>query len=142
MTTIRIADDPHPSHTIRSNTFASASGTDINDGVYSMRALSRATSMERRSRTSSRERQTTGLSEKDVEDEDPGLRRQGDFKEKQVLAQIPRLLYMAVMLTLFPGFQRQTLDMASIPVRWCDLRRHWYQPALRLLLNIQSTALL
>ena len=40
--------------------------------------------MDRRSRASSRERHTTGLSEKAAEDEDPGLRREGDYKERQV----------------------------------------------------------
>lgn len=70
MTTIKIADTVHPLHLTRSQ--ATSSG--LYDGIYNMRGLSRASSMERRS---------TRLSEKDVEDDDPGLRQSGDYKQKQ-----------------------------------------------------------
>jgi KUP system potassium uptake protein len=74
MTTIKIADDVHPLHASRSRGEGVTSG--VQDGIYNMRGvLSRASSMERRS---------TRLSEKEVEDDDPGLRQSGDYKHKQV----------------------------------------------------------
>lgn len=73
MTTIKIADTVHPLHATRSRGEGTSSG--FNDGIYNMRGLSRASSMERRS---------TRLSEKELEDDDPGLRQSGDYKHKQV----------------------------------------------------------
>lgn len=73
MTTIKIADTVHPLYANRSRGEGASSGY---DGIYNMRAgLSRASSMERRS---------TKLSEKEIEDDDPGLRQSGDYKHKQV----------------------------------------------------------
>jgi hypothetical protein len=73
MTTIKIVDTVHPLHATRSRGEGISSG--FNDGFYNMRGLSRASSMERRS---------TRLSEKEIEDDDPGLRQSGDYKQKQV----------------------------------------------------------
>jgi KUP system potassium uptake protein len=74
MTTIKIADDVHPLHANRSRGEGVTIG--VQDGIYNMRGvLSRASSMERRS---------TRLGEKEVEDDDPGLRQSGDYKHKQV----------------------------------------------------------
>jgi hypothetical protein len=72
MTTIKIADTVHPLHVTRSRGEVTSSG--LHDGIYNMRGLSRASSMERRS---------TRLSEKEIEDDDPGLRQTGDYKQKQ-----------------------------------------------------------
>ena len=74
MTTITIADTVHPLHTIKSRGEGTSTGFD--DGIYNMRGLSRASSMERRN---------TRLSERDAEDDDPGLRQSGDYKKKQVI---------------------------------------------------------
>lgn len=98
-TTIRIDDTAHPLYTARSNddvsskvgiddgihnmrdftnTATSSSGVE-RDGIYNMRAITRTTS-----RSSSKGRQGLKGVEKDAEDDDPGLRRSGDFKAKQV----------------------------------------------------------
>jgi hypothetical protein len=77
MATIRIAETVHPLHTTRSNQDAITSG--IDDGIYNMRAISRASSRER-----SRDRWSGRVGEKEAEDDDPGLRQVGDFKAKQV----------------------------------------------------------
>ena len=76
MATIRIAETVHPLHLTRSATDAITSG--IDDGIYSMRAISRSSTRER-----SRDR-WSGKGEKEAEDDDPGLRQTGDFKHKQV----------------------------------------------------------
>jgi hypothetical protein len=72
MTTIKIADTVHPLHATRSREHGNSTG--FSDGIYNMRGLSRTSSMERRS---------TRLSEKEIEDDDPGLRQSGDYKHKQ-----------------------------------------------------------
>ena len=79
MATIRIADAVHPLHPARSATDATTSG--IDDGIYSMRAISRSSTRERsRDRWSGK----AGSGERETEDDDPGLRQSGDFKHKQV----------------------------------------------------------
>jgi len=83
MTTIKIADTVHPLHATRSRVEGVSSSYNLNnDGIYHMRGLSRASSLERRS---------TRLSEKEVEDDDPGLRQSGDYKHKQVNSTITGL---------------------------------------------------
>ena len=79
MATIRIAETVHPLHPTRSATDGIASG--IDDGIYSMRAISRSSTRER-----SRDRRPgrVGTGDKEAEDDDPGLRQTGDFKHKQV----------------------------------------------------------
>jgi len=69
MTTIRIEEGVRPLRASRSRTGSSGP----NDGIYNIRALSRASSVDRQSvRTA------------DADDEDPGLRQSGDYKQKQV----------------------------------------------------------
>lgn len=80
MTTIKIADTVHPLHATRSR--GEGTGSSLYDGIYNMRGLSRASSMERRS---------TRLSDKEIEDDDPGLRQSGDYKHKQVGHVMPRM---------------------------------------------------
>jgi hypothetical protein len=77
MATIRIAETAHPLHPTRSNPEAITSSTD--DGIYNMRAISRASTRER-----SRDRWNVRSGEKEAEDDDPGLRQAGDYKAKQV----------------------------------------------------------
>jgi hypothetical protein len=100
MASIRIADTVHPLHATKSN--ADSVTTGVNDGIYHMRDLSRASSREKRSigdgiynlrdlsRTSSRERRSIRFADGDAEDDDPGLRQTGDYKTKQVKANCPR----------------------------------------------------
>jgi hypothetical protein len=85
-TTIRIAETVHPLRESRSRTQRVSTGVD--DGIYNIRALSRGSSRER-----SRDAWSVKPGE-EAEDDDPGLRRTGDYKTKQVLHAplIPRLL--------------------------------------------------
>ncbi len=89
MATIRIAETVHPSHAARTETDSTATGV---DGVYSMRAISRTSTrehdgiynMRNLSRTSSRDKRSLKGSDREAEDDDPGLRQSGDFKQRQV----------------------------------------------------------
>jgi len=96
MTTIRIADDVNSPRAQDEGVTSgvgdsiyqmrplarSATGDRSDDGIYNIRSVSRskgsrlgrATSMDARSISSAR----------DIEDDDPGLRREGDYKTKQV----------------------------------------------------------
>jgi len=73
MTTIRIADPIHPVHRTRSQDDGASTG--FNEGIYNMRSISRS---------STREKRSIKGSEKEAEDDDPGLRQSSDYKTKQV----------------------------------------------------------
>lgn len=84
MATIKIADVPHPKDEFpRTNTQDAVSmgrgdiieSVNTHDDIYNIRSRSKAPSLERRS---------SRLSKLDREDDDPGLRKAGDFKQKQV----------------------------------------------------------
>jgi len=98
MTTIRIADDVNPPRARNSQDEGVAAG--LGDSIYQMRPMSRATTNEMsddgiynirsvsrannsRLRGTSTDRRSLNSS-RDVEDDDPGLRREGDYKTKQV----------------------------------------------------------
>lgn len=84
MATIRIADTAHPAHPKRHDTDAISQY----DGVYSLRSpISRTSSRER-------ERSRTRDLKLEAEDDDPGLRQAGDFKEKQVRTQTITHIYV------------------------------------------------
>ena len=75
MTTIRIANEVHPKNDHSGNHEKTADSTSIyahDDGIYNMRS--------RRSSHDLSLYRTKSLQQ----DEDPGLRQEGDFKEKQV----------------------------------------------------------
>ena len=79
---IRIAEHTRPFRHARSEEIGGIHG---NDGIYSMRAITRTATGQR-----SLSRSRTRTSEKDVEDDDPGLRQQSDYKQKQVcLVNVP-----------------------------------------------------
>lgn len=93
MTTIRIADAVHPNDELRPSRtqegissgvadsiytphrFGRSDTIGSNDGIYNIRSRSKAPSLDRRSA-----RKATG----DFQDEDPGLRRDDDYKQRQV----------------------------------------------------------
>jgi hypothetical protein len=87
MTTIQIAETVHPSHT--PETGGDLSSPILNDGIYNMRTISRVSSKDRRS---------LEVRESEVEDDDPGLRRSGDFKTRQVRRQIHILRYPPLLM--------------------------------------------
>lgn len=103
-TTIRIAKITRPIHATDSNdnadvvggstavnngthrghkmTRATSSGSEVgDDGIYNMRNLTRTFS-----RTSTKDKRGLkgGIGERELEDDDPGLRQSGDFKSRQV----------------------------------------------------------
>lgn len=96
-TTIRIAETTRPSHAddneatnpaaiedgiynMRSftRTATGSSATD-RDGIYNLRAITRTFS-----RSSSKDKRGFEGGKKEAEDDDPGLRKSGDFKSRQV----------------------------------------------------------
>ncbi|KAH8585858.1 potassium transporter-domain-containing protein [Bisporella sp. PMI_857] len=97
MATIRIADDPHPKDDIsltkpqdgdssslghgiyNTRSFSRSNTADTHDDIYNIRSQSKPPSANRRSRSGNRRVSTAGQ-----EDDDPGLRKPGDFKQKQV----------------------------------------------------------
>ena len=75
MATIRIADEVHPKNDLHGKEGRTADSTSVyarDDGIYNMRS--------RRSSHDLSLYRTRSLQQ----DEDPGLRKEGDFKEKQV----------------------------------------------------------
>ena len=90
MATIRIAETVHPSHAARMDTDAASTG--VSDGGHNMRAFSRTPTREHDgiynmrslSRTSSRDKRSLKGTDKEAEDDDPGLRQSGDYKTRQV----------------------------------------------------------
>jgi hypothetical protein len=120
MATIRIADDAHPkgglllskSETQSSQTLRRNSN---DDGIYNIRSRSRALSHDQRL------------------DEDPELRKEGDFKQKQV--QSDQSQACGGRCSHHSGIQRQNAALACIPVDWSHLWRHRNQPPICLLLH-------
>ena|SRR5579862_5670964 len=67
----------------RTQSFARSETTDTRDDIYNIRSRSKAPSMDRRSsKADGAER----------EDDNPGLRKPGDFKQKQVLSDTVKCL--------------------------------------------------
>ena len=99
-TTIRIAETTRPSYTNNADEDTASNPAVVEDGIYNMRRFSRtATSNSANerdgiynmraitrtfSRSSSKDKRGFKGTEKDLEDDDPGLRQSGDFKSKQV----------------------------------------------------------
>ena len=99
-TTIRIADTAHPSHNSRNDEDPPSSPAVVEDGIYNMRSFTRSPTgtssadpdgifnmraiTRTFSRSSTRDKRSGRGSEKEAEDDDPGLRQSGDFKSKQV----------------------------------------------------------
>lgn len=87
MATIRIAETVHHARTETNTTT-----TGVSDDVYNMRNISRTSTRDNHgisnlrniSRTSSRDTRNLKGGEKEAEDDDPGLRQSGDYKERQV----------------------------------------------------------
>ena len=124
MATIRIADPVKPERPIDERR-----GRESVGGIYNTRGIS----IDRR-RSKSRLRRfsvdTRSGDCEEGEDEDPGLRQAGDFKEKQVCVAFLNLC-MARILNQ-SGFQRHSPVMAYLPEYRRDLWRYWNQSALRL----------
>lgn len=77
MATIRIADGVHPKNELQAKDGRAADSTSVythDDGIYNMR-----------SRRSSHDL-SLYRTKSQQHDEDPGLRKEGDFKEKQVIS--------------------------------------------------------
>lgn len=137
-TTIRIAETTRPSHTNNAdeNTAANpavvedgiynmrsfirtATGSSANDrdGIYNMRAITRTFS-----RSSSKDKRGFKGGEKEPEDDDPGLRKSGDFKSKQVCGMLSTACNWAQDLTLSTlGLPRQIIAVARLSVHRCHL---------------------
>ena len=97
MATIRIADIPHPKDERSRANFQDGVISNGGDGIYSRRSVSRSDTADphddifnirSRSRPPSTNRRGSRMSITDREDDDPGLRKPGDFKQKQVPANL------------------------------------------------------
>jgi KUP system potassium uptake protein len=93
MATIRIADVPHPKDEHQQTHLQDGVSSSIGNGIYSRRSFSKLDAADphddiynirSRSRPPSTNRRGSRTSLTDREDDDPGLRTPGDFKQKQV----------------------------------------------------------
>jgi hypothetical protein len=150
MATIRIADVPHPkSEYLRPNlqdgvtssggdgiygrrSFSRSDASGLHDDIYNIRSRSRGPSTNRRG---SRSR----MSMTDREDDDPGLRTPGDFKEKQVPTE-PMANSCGTSISFLVDIQGKVASVAFLSVNRSHLWRHWHQSSLRLLVDIQLGA--
>jgi hypothetical protein len=80
------------------------------------------------------------MSMTDREDDDPGLRTPGDFKEKQVPTE-PMANLCETSVLLLVDIQGKVASVAFLSVNRSHLWRHWDQSPLRLLVDIQLGAL-
>jgi KUP system potassium uptake protein len=116
MATIRIADPIKPAKTIDERTSREAIG-----GVYNTRQLS----LDRRSsrgRRDSIDRSSRPTDYIEAEDEDSGLRQNGDFKKKQVCSPLEHLLMcMSSLDQVFKGKVLLWLAYQSIGVIYGDI---------------------
>jgi hypothetical protein len=134
MATIRIADIPHPRDELPRSAppDAVSSGigdrlgrTDTRDDIYNIRSRSVAPSLDQRKSLS-----------RDVgkEDDDPGLRKPSDFKQKQVPTNAMANLYSRS--SIMAGVQGQNAYVACLSIDRRHLWRHWDEPSLRLLVDV------
>lgn len=93
MATIRIADVPHPKEEHPRTNLQDGVSSSGGDGIYGRRSFSRSDAggphddiynIRSRSMPRSTSRSDSRISMADREDDDPGLRKPGDFKQKQV----------------------------------------------------------
>ena len=138
MTTIQIVDAVHPRDILSTTAAGEAATTGADGTLYASRLLSRSETTESRdgiynirsrSAAPSADRQRRTLT---LEDGDPGLRKEGDFKQKQVCS-CPLCTDYVRRLT---GLHREDASLALVPKHRCDLWRHWYQSAVRLLVDV------
>jgi hypothetical protein len=79
------------------------------------------------------------MSMTDREDDDPGLRTPGDFKEKQVPTE-PMTNLCGTSVSFLVGIQGKVASVAFLSINRSHLWRHWDQSSLRLLIDIQLGA--
>jgi hypothetical protein len=72
-------------------------------------------------------------------DDDPGLRKPGDFKEKQVPTE--PMANSCDLRSFWVGIQREVASVACLSINRSHLWRHWDQSSLRLLIDVQLGAL-
>ena len=139
MATVRIADTPHPRDelprpappdAVSSGVGDRLGRTETRDDIYNIRSRSVAPSIDQ-SRSLSKEIGN--------EDDDPGLRKPGDFKQKQVPTNAVANLYSRS--STMAGLQGQNAYVAYLSIDRGHLWRHWNQPSLRLLVHIQRATI-
>jgi len=139
MTTVRIANTPHLRDELpRPNSpdaVSSAIGdrlerVDTHDDFYNIRSRSKAPSLDqRRSRWKEM-----------VKEDDPGWRKPGNFKQKQVLTGRHYSYYVQSKLNLC-RYSGQNAYVVYLSINRGHLWRHWDQPSLRLLIHFQFETL-
>jgi KUP system potassium uptake protein len=95
MATIRIADDPHPKDGFSRTKSQDDSGAGADESIYKTRSVARSDVVDAhddiyniRSLTRARsDRRGNGIFPTGREDDDPGLGKASDFKQKQVSTQ-------------------------------------------------------
>ncbi len=145
MATIQIADVPHPkdnslgtksqdavSSSVENNiyntrSFARADTADSHDDIYNIRSRSKAPSFT--------ERRGSRLNPTDREDDDPGLRKPGDFKQKQVPTH--PIATFCNLRSISADIQGENAFVAYLPINRSHLWRHRDQSSLRLLVDVQ-----
>lgn len=145
MTTIRIADEPHPARQHQSEFDAETGTAGPNASIYEMGRLARSRTngtddgiVNIRVRATSRDRRSVSFSA-GQDDEDPGLRRPGDYRKAQVCI-LEEIILRTQRLTRPQGLFWLRPWQACVPVLRCHLWRHWNQSSLCLLVYLYRTS--
>ena len=75
----------------------------------------------------------------DREDDDPELRKPGDFKQKQVPTE--PMANLCDLRSFWAGIQGEVASVACLSINRSHLWRHWDQSSLCLLIDVQLGAL-
>lgn len=143
MATIRIADVPHPKDEHPRTNLQDGVGSSGGDGIYGRRSCSRSDiadphddiyNIRSRSRPPATNRRGSRMSMMDREDDDPGLRKPGDFKQKQVPTD-PKA-NLCDLRSFWAGIQGEVASVACLSINWSHLWRHWDQSSLRLFIDV------
>jgi hypothetical protein len=145
MTTIRIADVPHPKEEHPRTNLQDGVSSSGGDGIYGRQSFSRSGTADpvddiynirSRSKPPSTNRRGSRMTIPDRgEDDDPGLRTPGDFKQKQVPTE--PMDNLCDLRSFWPGIQGEVASVACLSINRSHLRRHRDQSSLRLLIDVQ-----
>jgi hypothetical protein len=145
MAMIRIADVPHPKdefpHTksqdgvrfsfedsiYNTRSFARSDTVDTHDDIYNIRSRSKP--------PSSTDRHGSRMNTTDREDDDPCLRKPGDFKQK--LVPTDPMANLCNLRPILAGIQGENASVACLSINPSHLRRHRDQSSLCLLTDVQ-----
>jgi KUP system potassium uptake protein len=123
MATIRIADASHPKDERPWTNLQDGVRSSGGDGIYGRRSFSRSDAagphddiynIRSRSKPPSANRRSSRMSMTDREDDDPGLRKPGDFKQKQVPTE--PIANLCDLRSFWVGIQGEVASVACLSI--------------------------